>query len=163
MEQDFKKQVELCWVGPANLSEKLDGGTSLPIFVPWTKRSNLTCPRNFDTSQPVWGAYLPVSSLPVLVSGNGLRFFLRGAGLPIKKINKEVHAYLSGNYSSPRVTCLPLRTGFRIRICNLIRIRIRINLSCWIRIRIQTAYPDPDPGGQKLPTKIEKSPEFSCF
>jgi hypothetical protein len=22
---------------------------------------------------------------------------------------------------------------------------------------------DPDPGGQKLPTKIEKSPEFSCF
>ncbi len=29
---------------------------------------------------------------------------------------------------------------------------IRINLSCWIRIRIQIA--DPDPGGQKLPTKI---------
>jgi hypothetical protein len=47
--------------------------------------------------------------------------------------------------------------GFLIRI----RIRIRINLSCWIRIRIQIA--DPDPGGQKWPTKIEKSPEFSCF
>jgi hypothetical protein len=39
--------------------------------------------------------------------------------------------------------------------------RIRINLSCWIRIRIQTL--DPDPGGQKLPTKIEKRKEFSCF
>jgi hypothetical protein len=38
---------------------------------------------------------------------------------------------------------------------------IRINLSCWNRIRIQIA--DPDPGGQKLPTKIEKSTEFSCF
>ncbi len=38
---------------------------------------------------------------------------------------------------------------------------IRINLSCWIRIRIQIA--DPDPGGQKWPTKVEKSPEFSCF
>jgi hypothetical protein len=22
---------------------------------------------------------------------------------------------------------------------------------------------DPDPGGRKWPTKIEKSPEFSCF
>jgi hypothetical protein len=49
--------------------------------------------------------------------------------------------------------------GFRIRI----RIRIRINLSCWIRIRIQIADTDPDPGGQKWPTKIEKSTEFSCF
>jgi hypothetical protein len=36
---------------------------------------------------------------------------------------------------------------------------IRINLSCWIRIRIQIA--DPDPGGQKLPQKIEKRTEFS--
>jgi hypothetical protein len=36
-------------------------------------------------------------------------------------------------------------------------------LSCWIRIRIHIADPDPDPGGQKLPTKIEKSTEFSCF
>ncbi len=36
---------------------------------------------------------------------------------------------------------------------------IRIYLSCWIRIRIriQIADPDPDPGGQKWPTKIEKS------
>ncbi len=40
---------------------------------------------------------------------------------------------------------------------------VRINLSCWIRIRIQIADPDPDPGGQKWPTKIEKSTEFSCF
>ncbi len=48
-----------------------------------------------------------------------------------------------------------LMAGFRIRI------RIRINLSCWIRIRIQIA--DPDPVGQKWPTKIEKSTEFSCF
>jgi hypothetical protein len=49
--------------------------------------------------------------------------------------------------------------GFRISAW------IRINLSCWIRIRIrsQIADPDPDPGGQKLPTKIEKSTEFSCF
>jgi hypothetical protein len=38
---------------------------------------------------------------------------------------------------------------------------IRINLSCWIRIRNLNA--DPDPGGKKLPTKIEKSTEFSCF
>jgi hypothetical protein len=40
---------------------------------------------------------------------------------------------------------------------------IRINLSCWIRIRIRIQIPDPDPGRQKLPTKIEKSLEFSCF
>ena len=40
---------------------------------------------------------------------------------------------------------------------------IRINLICWIRIRIQIADPDPDPGGEKRPTKIEKSTEFSCF
>ncbi len=40
---------------------------------------------------------------------------------------------------------------------------IRINLSCRIRIQIAIADPDPDPGGQKWPTKIEISPEFSCF
>jgi hypothetical protein len=28
---------------------------------------------------------------------------------------------------------------------------------------IQIADPDPDPGGQKRPTKIEKCPEFSYF
>ncbi len=34
----------------------------------------------------------------------------------------------------------------------------------WIRIRINwVAGSDPDPGGQKWPTKIEKSKEFSCF
>ncbi len=38
---------------------------------------------------------------------------------------------------------------------------IRINLSCWIRIRIQIA--DPDPGGQKLPKKIEKRTELLSF
>jgi hypothetical protein len=31
---------------------------------------------------------------------------------------------------------------------------IRMNLSCWI------LDPDPDPGGQKLPTKIEKVKNF---
>jgi hypothetical protein len=36
-------------------------------------------------------------------------------------------------------------------------------LSSWIRIRIQTADPDPDPGGQKLPKKIEKRTAFSSF
>jgi hypothetical protein len=36
-----------------------------------------------------------------------------------------------------------------------------INLSCWIRVRIQNVYLDP--GGQKLPTKIENSKEFLCF
>jgi hypothetical protein len=40
---------------------------------------------------------------------------------------------------------------------------IRINFSCWIRIWIRIQIADPDPGGEKLPTKIEKSPEFSCF
>ncbi len=40
---------------------------------------------------------------------------------------------------------------------------IRINLSCWIRIRIRIPYADPDPGGQKWPTKTEKSDEISCF
>ncbi len=39
---------------------------------------------------------------------------------------------------------------------------IRINLSCWIRIRIRIQIADPDPGGQKWPTKIEKIPEFPC-
>jgi hypothetical protein len=42
------------------------------------------------------------------------------------------------------------------------RIRIRINLSCCIRIRIQIADPDLDPGGQKWPTKVEKS-NFHVF
>jgi hypothetical protein len=32
-----------------------------------------------------------------------------------------------------------------------------------IRIRIDIGRLDPDPGGQKLPTKIEKSEEISCF
>ena len=32
---------------------------------------------------------------------------------------------------------------------------IRIQSGQWIRIRIQN--PDPDPGGQKLPTKVESS------
>jgi hypothetical protein len=33
----------------------------------------------------------------------------------------------------------------------------------WIRIRVDFGQPDPDPGGQKLPTKIEKGEEISCF
>ncbi len=44
-----------------------------------------------------------------------------------------------------------------------LRIRIRINLNCWIRIRVQIADPDPDQGGQKWPTKIEKSTEILCI
>jgi hypothetical protein len=40
---------------------------------------------------------------------------------------------------------------------------IRINLSCWIRIRIRIQIADPDPGGEKRPTKIEKSTRFLCF
>jgi hypothetical protein len=34
--------------------------------------------------------------------------------------------------------------------------RIRIQSCQWIRIRICIRNPDPDPGGQKLPTKVEK-------
>jgi hypothetical protein len=37
----------------------------------------------------------------------------------------------------------------------LLRIRIRIDFG-----RLD---PDPDPGGQKLPTKVEKSENISCF
>jgi hypothetical protein len=33
----------------------------------------------------------------------------------------------------------------------------------WIRIDLGRLDPDPDPGAQKLPTKIEKRTEFSCF
>ncbi len=44
---------------------------------------------------------------------------------------------------------------------------LRHNLSLqpvfWIRIRIDFDRLDPDPGGQKCPTKIEKSLENSCF
>ncbi len=52
------------------------------------------------------------------------------------------------------------RPGFRIRIR-----WIRINLSCWIRIRIriQIVDPDPAPGGQKWPTKIEKTSRIFMF
>jgi hypothetical protein len=36
-----------------------------------------------------------------------------------------------------------------------------------LRIRIRIDFgrldPDPDPGGQKLPTKVEKSEDISCF
>ncbi len=42
-------------------------------------------------------------------------------------------------------------------------LRIRLILSCWIRIRILIMDSDPDPGGQKWHTKIEKSTEFSCL
>jgi hypothetical protein len=39
---------------------------------------------------------------------------------------------------------------------------IRIQSGQWIRIHIRN--PDPDPGGQKLPTKKErKNYEISCF
>jgi hypothetical protein len=45
-------------------------------------------------------------------------------------------------------------TGARgLYILSGLWIRIRINLSCWIRIL--NADPDPDQGGQKLPTNIE--------
>ncbi len=44
---------------------------------------------------------------------------------------------------------LGLGTGLLIRI----RIRIWIQWGQWIRIR----NPDPDPGGQKLPAKVEKN------
>ncbi len=37
-----------------------------------------------------------------------------------------------------------------------IRIRIRIQSGQWIR-------PDPDPGGKKLPTKVENCSKSSCF
>jgi hypothetical protein len=33
---------------------------------------------------------------------------------------------------------------------------IRIQSGQWIRIRIRNPDSDPDPGGQKLPTKVEK-------
>ncbi len=36
-------------------------------------------------------------------------------------------------------------------------LRIRIQSGQWIRIRIRIWNPDPDPGGQKLPTKVEKN------
>jgi hypothetical protein len=73
-----------------------------------------------------------------------------------EKFTKRVascHQTIKINYGSGRI----LYAGLRIRI--RVDIRIRINLSCWIRIRIriQIADPDADPGGQKLPTKIEKS------
>ncbi len=41
--------------------------------------------------------------------------------------------------------------------------RIRIQSGQWIRLRIHIQNPDPDPGGQKLPTKVEKNLEISCF
>ena len=40
-----------------------------------------------------------------------------------------------------------------------LRIRIRIQSGQWIRIRIW----NPDPGGKKLPTKVEKICKSSCF
>jgi hypothetical protein len=40
---------------------------------------------------------------------------------------------------------------------------IRIQSAQWIRIRTRIRNPDPDPGGQKLPTKAEKNYEISCF
>ncbi len=40
---------------------------------------------------------------------------------------------------------------------------IRIQSGQWIRIRIRNSDPDPDPGGQKWPTKVEKSCKSSCF
>jgi hypothetical protein len=43
------------------------------------------------------------------------------------------------------------------------QITIRNYLSCWIRIWIRIQNTDQDPGGQKFPTKIEKSKEFLCF
>ncbi len=64
------------------------------------------------------------------------------------------------NFWNPSHETVPLNQGFGSGSA-----WIRINLSCWIRfrIRIQIADPDPDPGGQKWPTKIEKSPEFHVF
>ncbi len=53
------------------------------------------------------------------------------------------------------------KTNEYVCLAGVTGLRIRINLSCWIRIRIQIS--DPDPGGQKLPKKIGKSAEFSCF
>jgi hypothetical protein len=38
---------------------------------------------------------------------------------------------------------------------------IRIQSGQWIRKRIRN--PDPDPGGQKLTTRVETNLEISCF
>jgi hypothetical protein len=40
---------------------------------------------------------------------------------------------------------------------------IRINLSCWIRIRIRIQIADPDPGGQKLPKKVQNFYVLKCW
>jgi hypothetical protein len=44
--------------------------------------------------------------------------------------------------------------------CGRIRIRIRIQWGPWIRLRNRIHDLDPDPGGQKLPTNIEKLINF---
>jgi hypothetical protein len=40
---------------------------------------------------------------------------------------------------------------------------IRIQSDHWIRIRIRNLNTDPDPGGQKLPTKVEKIHVLKCW
>jgi hypothetical protein len=52
-----------------------------------------------------------------------------------------------------------LQPVFRIRI----HIGIRIQSGQWIRIRIWIRNPDPDPGGQKSPTKNGKNLDIEFF
>jgi len=40
---------------------------------------------------------------------------------------------------------------------------IRIQSDHWIRIRIRNLNTDPDPGGQKWPTKVEKIHVLKCW
>ncbi len=67
-------------------------------------------------------------------------------GKPTKQ-HQQIHRQLNVGPHSLQ-TCQPV-----------FRIWIRIQSSQWIRIRNL----DPDPRGQQLDTKIEKSEEISCF
>ncbi len=59
------------------------------------------------------------------------------------------------------VELLSERSIRRVSIYPVFRIRIRIQSGQWIRIRIRIR--NPDPGGQKLPTKIDGCSECSLL
>ncbi len=58
-----------------------------------------------------------------------------------------------------------IQQGLTHRLLRLLKsglqIRIRIQSGQWIEIPIRN--PDPDPKGQKWPTKVEKIWKISCF
>ena len=78
--------------------------------------------------------------------------------------NRNKKAFICGrqacSYSAKYAVLVPVNSVLRIRD---VYPRVSDPDPYWIRIRIRNLNTDPDPGGQKLPTKVEKIHVLKCW